>query len=717
MAGPFYFAWVADGDVEFSSADHLVEDERVYALEVQQHEGDHATLHIDVRNPKVGLLGSERYRWMILSWDPVGLGQAADVVPLFKGRVLGVESEIDGELVRLEFLARADDFEDRKADLADTLKVRPRYDPVWVEQATGDTASTITNVDSVLEGYSALWHIDRVTLEVTTSDVIEGEDGTVEFTEADVLYDGVSVTYAGKPVNKIKGTGTVSWTQEGEGSIDLTKTLVQAFKAAGSPYKYPLISSLTGEGLLSSWPKDGASIGEGWTVDGSSAVKATVNVSKTSTFATTWATANGWVQPYVFKVTYYAQNFDGIDTTKPSARLLATWVKYHVEFDVIVLNVTFGASYRASRKRSEVVKFTLEADLQEIDNDLSLEATEDTLDLSSEYVGKVVDDFELTTTVTLTADSTTATLASSLDLVPGKVYDIVGTNIPLLTTFTAPDGAGSDDEIDIELSQAATDDSGEGGDNVTLTPDGVLPIGDLKRNSYFLTDRGQESFEYLLYVARARMLAKARCVEVSFSAKDWSIAHTLSLRNSAKLFDDRLPGGQAIGKVTDLSLSFKDGQYQAEITMKCACGKGSSLDATVDGEGVYADEGYMDLGYQMMIGGTVNLEVGDIQYETFTDVVDDDGLDLFNVTEENALVSLTVTDGMFDQTDIAYAAGAKSKGGAGASGLYSDPVSAIRLHPTTVDVKLVSMTGEFKTTLEPEVSKLMIPRSIDLEAA
>ena len=35
---------------------------------------------------------------------------------------------------------------------------------------------------SALEGYSALWHVDRITHEVTISDIIAGEDGIVEFT-------------------------------------------------------------------------------------------------------------------------------------------------------------------------------------------------------------------------------------------------------------------------------------------------------------------------------------------------------------------------------------------------------------------------------------------------------------------------------------------------------------------------------------------------------
>ena len=69
--GPFYFAWVdyASGAVPTFGPEHEVEDEEIVSFTVEQKEGDFATLNIDVRNPKIGLLAPGRPIWACLSYD------------------------------------------------------------------------------------------------------------------------------------------------------------------------------------------------------------------------------------------------------------------------------------------------------------------------------------------------------------------------------------------------------------------------------------------------------------------------------------------------------------------------------------------------------------------------------------------------------------------------------------------------------------------------
>ena len=57
--------------------------------------------------------------WAWLSWD-----SGADVVPLFFGRLVGVPTDVNRELVTLAFTARPADFVDRKVAKAETLKVQ-----------------------------------------------------------------------------------------------------------------------------------------------------------------------------------------------------------------------------------------------------------------------------------------------------------------------------------------------------------------------------------------------------------------------------------------------------------------------------------------------------------------------------------------------------------------------------------------------------------------
>jgi hypothetical protein len=47
---------------------------------------------------------------------------------------------------------------------------------------------------TVLEARSARFYVDPVTLEVTASDILTGEDGNDDFTAADVFYDSLDMT-------------------------------------------------------------------------------------------------------------------------------------------------------------------------------------------------------------------------------------------------------------------------------------------------------------------------------------------------------------------------------------------------------------------------------------------------------------------------------------------------------------------------------------------
>lgn len=249
----FYFAWVDEGE-EFDAGVHAREDERVYAFELTGTEGDFDGLAIEIKNPRIGLLNAGRKVWCILSfWDGVN-----DIVPLFRGRLIGVPSNLFSTIVSITFTARPADFNDQKLALAETLKVLPYYDPIFVSpDSWGDP-------DVVLEAYSRLWHIDPVTGVVSTTDFLIGEDGTEEVLESQHFYDDMEVTLNTVPARSVSMVATIPWTQEAEGALDLTNRI----KKLWLPDQIP--SSFTMPGLISSWPKPGSKFGSGWqVVDGS----------------------------------------------------------------------------------------------------------------------------------------------------------------------------------------------------------------------------------------------------------------------------------------------------------------------------------------------------------------------------------------------------------------------------------------------------------------
>jgi hypothetical protein len=257
MTERFYFAWV-DQDEEFDPAVHNRYDETVYSFTYDQSEGDFAGIKLDVKNPRIGLLNTGRKVWGILSFD-----DGTTITPLFRGRLIGVPSNVFDTIVTLDFVARPADFTQQKKTLADTMRVLPYWDPIFLS-----TDSWVDD-DTVLEARSELWHIDPVTLVVTASDVLIPEDGTEEFTEAQHFYDDMQVTLNQTPLRKVSMVATIPWTQTDTGSVIMTRRILDAFGVFGSQLgdiTYGVIESFSMKGLVSDWPKQGASFGSGWEV-------------------------------------------------------------------------------------------------------------------------------------------------------------------------------------------------------------------------------------------------------------------------------------------------------------------------------------------------------------------------------------------------------------------------------------------------------------------
>ena len=234
----FHFAWVDAGQTSFSSA-LAREDEQVLSFELAQEEGDFASLRLEVRNPRVGLLSINRKRWGWLS-----VSEGATLMPLFFGRLIGLPEEMNEDVVTLSFIAKPLNYQVAKATVADTMRQSQYFDPLFIEQERR------LEPDTVLEARPMVWHIDRVTHAVTASHVLTGEDGTLAFGD-DVYADSVRCGYSGAPQRKVVIEAQVRWTQYGYGTV---------------PLSFAGIRTYTGDGLLSAWPKKGQRIGGGWTV-------------------------------------------------------------------------------------------------------------------------------------------------------------------------------------------------------------------------------------------------------------------------------------------------------------------------------------------------------------------------------------------------------------------------------------------------------------------
>jgi hypothetical protein len=259
-------------------------------------------------------------------------------------------------------------------------------------------------------------------------------------------------------------------------------------------------------------------------------------------------------------------------------------------------------------------------------------------------------------------------------------------------------GADEEAPIEIVLSSSAV------GEPI----DGVLPIGDLRRRSYFQTDRGQQSIEHLICLARAQLLARARAVEITVEVP-FEEAMALSCRHSVVVTDPRLPGGTAVGKVISYSGSMDgdSGELIGTVTLGCTIGTGEVLTSAEPVPG-YAEAGYVGTGYQSFIAGDFVLDSGDIGFEFYGSIEpNDDGIDFFAFTAAEGVLDCYVTNGPTAQEaalsvpfdDLAAAA------------------SAANAVATTVTLQMRPLDGlSFSTAYVLTTTPLSVPLTIDLEA-
>lgn len=607
--GPFFFAWSAE-DEEFDPLIHAREDDDIFDFKIEQQEGDFASLSMTVRNPRIGLLAPGRSIWCWFAWASPNSG----VVPLFKGRLIGLPDNIADDTVTLNFIARPSDFAAQKEAVAATMRDLPLFDPIWFSDATrGDP-------DNVLEARPMAWHIDRVTHVVTASNIIHGEDGTLSFGEDQAFWDSVKIGYSQNPLRSVQMSATVSWSQEGGGVYSPIKT--------GGLQGVSQIQSYTGEGLAAGWPKPGQSIGGGWSWLTGDAVP-------------TGMVDSALVGEIVYPPTglsYYADG--GFDAS------LGKWGDdaaggppigwaYHVAIPNVT--VTFGSlqlQWAAQRQKTEALTFTLSADVQDI--------------------------------------------------------------------LTLPD----DGEV-----LALTMQSSE----VTNAVDagGLTPIRTPLARGYFNTDRGEQSLAYLVAVARAHLLARARAVNVSFEISfDLGIDSGVSLRKNSVLTDHRLPGGVAGGKLTSYSFGVSDGTASFALTVGAVIGK-DGTQAEVEGSPDYADDIYVDSGYQSRTGAyALPFDEEDVAFESQKNVEpNDDGIDfLRNIAGHGITIGLINGNG-----DTETQADALGRFDIVVSN--TGQVTSVNSRYAQLTVTVPDLTGgPFQTNYAPALTDLKVPRTINLEA-
>jgi hypothetical protein len=244
-----------------------------------------------------------------------------------------------------------------------------------------------------------------------------------------------------------------------------------------------------------------------------------------------------------------------------------------------------------------------------------------------------------------------------------------------------------------------------------IDPGGAVPLAGTAR-SYFATDRGAQSLEYLIAVARANLLARARAVTVAFDIPfPLAVASDVSCRKNAVLTDPRLPGTVVGGKISHYTLAMSAGAMSATIEIGCSVGKGGTITAQ-PGEPDYSEEDYVADDYQHYSGRFELPFPSDVAYEVLSGVApNDDGIDFSRITPDRIINSFTFgpnTSQTSQQDALALFNVSVSQGG---------QVTATNVTFDHFDISLKSLDGgPFETDYTPNLTQLKAPKTIDLEA-
>jgi len=493
--------------------------------------------------------------------------------------------------------------------------------------------------DLVLEGYTKIWHYDPQTHVMTVSDEVVGEDGTV-------IFDGTSDT--GKTL--YDGLG-LTLTSGPLARVDINAEYTWTQQATGTvdltgylrshwPGRFSgAFRSLN----ASDWPKHGTSLGDGWDVAESTASDLqdfTVQTENRSGSLTS-IMVNGSTATVQWSTSEGTVSATDIEQLGFEVTNNSYSVQHDVDQD--------GQLNASSSRNWSTVSHMLGVQ--------SIKAT---------LVAGYKAERQMTENVSLTL-----------------LADVQ----PILTDPEDGEALRIDDIKSVNLT------SGED----------LAPIIDPRRRSYIATERGNQSVEHLIALARAHLMKRARVVEIAFAPK-LARMYEITLRKNAYLADPRV--GEALGKIIAYSIELdgSDGGIKCEVRIGCTIGRGGSAVATAGGP-TYAEIDYVGPDYQSFIGRTVLLDTS-VGYQPPSAAPNDDGIDFLSTlrAEDVIEVGLTVEHGPEDAPTGVF------------GGLKDHETAVPPQFETRAKFKLKSMKKTFATDYEIQVTDLKIPTGYDLEA-
>ena len=319
--------------------------------------------------------------------------------------------------------------------------------------------------------------------------------------------------------------------------------------------------------------------------------------------------------------------------------------------------------------------------------------------------------------------------------VGSSLWGSLGMKLPSGTTFHIATTAGTSGPLWLvpPFNEGLHQQTNDNGVVWTCIGSGDIPVGgvpgDTWSPTYFASDRGQSSLQYLAALVRAKLLYRARCVEIGFDC-DYGRGVSLTARKTVTLHDPRIAGGLALGKIKNAVLSVSDsGIAGCQVTIACTAGYGNAVDEQ-PGDPIYVDDGYVD-DYQQYDNVTVVLPTTtDLGYAPPVYAATDDGL-TFPLTREMVVVVDQFHQGEQGVAETALSSMATQArlvpvvSAGGAIGRQSQLLmlqansldNLLKLNPSWQEFQFRPVNaGPFNKVYNVKFSDLQVPMGIDLES-
>lgn len=674
------FAWVAE-DAAFDPEVHAVQDEAIRSLEIEERENRVPVCRIVVEAPAAGLLSDGRLQHAFVS-ESVG----DQTRLLFHGRLIAVPADLSGPFATLAFEPAAGDLAAAVAAAVEPLAVAPYWDPLFVRDSDED------DPEAMLAAYHARPWIDRTSGAVAVSDSLTGRG---------VSATSVAVGTGEKQLVVPAGFGwRVGTRLRAARRADLCTFMEGAVSAYAGTLLTLAVDTTGGGGTHGDWlisvafaaadiegdsvdvtcsglplPEVAVSVTAEWV----QAAQGVVDVGQvlrnglggplrtlSADFVRRWPRPGAPVgahsgyrvvesalDPLPAEIDLLARDADGsLIHFSPPIRVLTA---ARERLRIFGYRPHLTVAYDYAQKRREVLRFTLAGNAQAL-------AGEEAAALDLDFVLRDV------------GEEPTPAWVPSRPYETGALVNVAGTIYEAI--------AASADAVFDPAKWAPTA--------------GRSAIGDRRRSSFFLTDRGGIAIDHAIEVAAARLAESQRAVTVSWRVHGWPAVLTdLSCDHSATVESPRLPGGRATGKVVALRL-FRDGDTGAlggEVTIACSVGLGYQ-GAAAESVNAYVETDYVQDG---LLAGTGNRESGGrgITYAAYADQQPQQGLTTLVAMRDDDWIATAAFSNLYPeqlaflQAHEWYGASWGEDGTANMAGGHFQ----LGLVPTDLDLTMIDITG------------------------